>query len=136
VAELDRLRRHVYVGGPVRDYEVPLLGELLSAALDWAHLRVAYDSIESGVTERVVFPYGLYASQGYWYCACFDYKRGTNVPMRTDRFLSTERVEGFEPPGTSLQDWMNTGWVAGKRVRFRARVAEGEEELRADVPLR
>ena len=33
VAELDRLRRHVLVGGPVRDYEAPLLGELLWAAL-------------------------------------------------------------------------------------------------------
>src|SRR5215216_5792936 len=98
VAELDRLRRHVFVGVPVRDYEAPLLGELLSAALDRAHLKVTYDSIESGVTERVIFPYGLYASQGYWYCACFDRKREMNVPMRADRFLSVERAEGFEPP--------------------------------------
>jgi len=65
VAQLDRLRRHVLVGGPVREYEAPLLGELLSAALDRAHLKVTYDSIESGITERVIFPYGLYASQGY-----------------------------------------------------------------------
>lgn len=85
VTELDKLRKHVFVGGPVRDYEAPLLGELLSAALDGAHLKVAYDSIGSGVTERVIFPYGLYASQGYWYCACFDHKREANVPMRADR---------------------------------------------------
>src|SRR3712207_3378529 len=98
VAQLDRLRRHVLVAGPVRDYEAPLLGELLSAALDGAHLKVSYDSIGSGVTERVIFPYGLYASQGYWYCACFDRRREMNVPMRADRFLSAERVEGFEPP--------------------------------------
>src|SRR5215213_55945 len=80
VAQLDRLRRHVFVGGPVRDYEAPLLGELLSAALEAAHLKVTYDSIESGVTERVIFPYGLYASQGYWYCVCFDSRREMNVP--------------------------------------------------------
>jgi hypothetical protein len=43
----------------VRDYEAPLLGELLSAALEVAHLNVTYDSIESGVTERVIFPHGL-----------------------------------------------------------------------------
>jgi predicted DNA-binding transcriptional regulator YafY len=98
VAQLDKLRRHVVVGGPVRDYEAPLLGELLSAALEGAHLKVSYDSIESGVTERVIFPYGLYALQGYWYCACFDRRRGMNVLMRVDRFLSAERVEGFEPP--------------------------------------
>jgi predicted DNA-binding transcriptional regulator YafY len=126
VAELDRLRRHVVVGGPVRDYEAPLLGELLSAALDGAHLNVTYDSIESGVTERVIFPYGLYASQGYWYCACFDRRRGMNVPMRADRFLSVERVAGFEPPPKlSIQGWISTAReTVGERLRVRARVAE------------
>ena len=47
----------------MRDYEAPLLGELLQAALDEAHLKVRYDSIGSGVTERVIFPYGLYVSR-------------------------------------------------------------------------
>jgi predicted DNA-binding transcriptional regulator YafY len=126
VAELDRLRRHVFVGGPVRDYEAPLLGELLSAALDGAHLKVRYDSIESGVTERVIFPHGLYASQGYWYCACFDRRRGMNVPMRADRFLSAERVEGFEPPPElSIRGWLSEAREAvGERLRVRARVTE------------
>jgi predicted DNA-binding transcriptional regulator YafY len=126
VAELDRLRRHVFVAGPAHDYEAPLLGELLSAALDGTHLKVTYDSIESGITERVIFPYGLYASQGYWYCACFDHKRGTNVPMRADRFLSAEKVEGFEPPQElSVRDWMNTAREAfSERLWVRARVTE------------
>ena len=126
VAQLDRLRRHVLVSGPVRDYEAPLLGELLSAALDGAHLKVSYDSIGSGVTERVIFPYGLYASQGYWYCACFDRRREMNVPMRADRFLSAERVEGFEPPQElSVRDWMNTAREAfSERLRVQARVTE------------
>jgi predicted DNA-binding transcriptional regulator YafY len=126
VAQLDRLRRHVFVAGPVRDYEAPLLDELLSAALDGAHLKVTYDSIESGVTERVIFPYGLYASQGYWYCACFDRRREMNVPMRADRFLAAQRVEGFEPPHElSVQDWMNTAReVFSERLRVRARVTE------------
>ncbi len=126
VAELDKLRRHVFVGGPVRDYEAPLLGELLSAALDRAHLKVRYDSIESGVTERVIFAYGLYASQGYWYCVCFDRRREMNVPMRADRFLSAERVEGFEPPPElSIQGWLSEAREAvGERLRVRARVTE------------
>jgi predicted DNA-binding transcriptional regulator YafY len=114
------------VGGPVRDNEAPLLGELLQAALDEAHLKVRYDSIGSGVTERVIFPYGLYASQGYWYCACFDRRRQTNVPKRADRFLSAERVEGFESPrGISLQGWMNNARrMVGEWVWMRARVTE------------
>jgi predicted DNA-binding transcriptional regulator YafY len=125
VAQLDRLRRHVFVGGPVREYEAPLLGELLQAALDKAHLKVTYDSIESGITERVIFPHGLYASQGYWYCACFDRRRGANVPMRADRFLSAERVDGFEPPSElSIQGWMGAARGVGEMVRVRARVTE------------
>jgi len=125
VTQLDRLRRHVFVGGPVREYEAPLLGELLSAALDRVHLKVTYDSIESGVTERVIFPYGLYASQGYWYCVCYDRRRETNVPMRADRFLAAERVEGFEsPPELSIQGWMGAARGADERVQVRARVTE------------
>ena len=82
---------------PVREYEAPLLGELLKAALDGDHLKVVYDSIRSGVSERIVYPFGLYASQGFWYCACFD-KRRAKVSLRADRLLSAERVKGFERP--------------------------------------
>jgi predicted DNA-binding transcriptional regulator YafY len=126
VAELDRLRRHVAVVEPVRDYEAPLLGELLRASLDEAHLKVAYDSIRSGVSERVVFPFGLYASQGFWYCACFDHKREANVSLRADRFLSAERVEGLErPPHIALESWIyaleNRG---GERLKLRAYVTK------------
>ena len=126
VAELDKLRRHVFVGGPVRDYNAPLLGELLSAALDGAHLKVRYDSIESGVTERVIFPHGLYAAQGYWYCICFDRRREMNVAMRADRFLSTERIEGYEaPPELSIQGWLSEArGPVDEWLRVRARVTE------------
>ena len=125
VAQLDRLRRHVFVGGPVREYEAPLLGELLSAALDRSHLEVTYDSIESGVTERVIFPHGLYASQGYWYCICFDQNREMNVPMRADRFLSAQRVEGFDtPPELSIQGWVGAARAVGERLRVKATVTE------------
>ena len=127
VDELDRLRRHVAVVEPVHEYQAPSLGELLSAALDRAHLKVVYDSIRSGASERVIFPFGLYASAGYWYCACFDHKRGTNVAMRADRFLATERVEveGFERPAhVPLERWPHGMTdVDEERVKVRARVS-------------
>src|SRR5918995_6694973 len=81
LSELDRLRRHVAVVEPVREYEAPLVGDLLQAALDGVHLEVTYDSIRSGVSERVIFPFGLYASQGFWYCFCLDYRREQNVSL-------------------------------------------------------
>jgi predicted DNA-binding transcriptional regulator YafY len=107
VSELDRLRRHVSVVEPVREYEAPLLGELLSAALDGAHLEVTYDSIRSGVSERVIFPFGLYASQGFWYCFCLDYRREQNVSLRADRVRKVESVEGFTRPAhVPSSDWV------------------------------
>lgn len=126
VSELDRLRQHVAVVEPVREYEAPLLGELLSAALDGAHLRVVYDSIRSGASVRVIFPYGLYASAGFWYCACFDRKRDANVSMRADRVLAAERVEGYERPAhMPLDRWPHcAGEADDQRTRVRARATE------------
>jgi predicted DNA-binding transcriptional regulator YafY len=126
VGELDRLRRHVAVVEPVREYEAPLLGELLKAALDGEHLKIVYDSVRSGVSERVVYPFGLYASQGFWYCACFDHKRSANVSLRADRFLSAERVKGFERPShVPLVDWTRVVRSrGGERLRLRVRVSE------------
>lgn len=124
VSELDRLRRHVAVVEPVREYEAPLIGDLLQAALDGAHLKVIYDSIRSEASERVIFPFGLYASAGFWYCPCFDHKRGANVTMRADRFLSTERVEGYEQPAhVPLERWPHgTGDEGEERIRLWAYV--------------
>ena len=86
VGELDALRRHVAIIEPTREHEAPLLGELLGAALDGTQLRVVYDSIKSGISGRVIYPFGVYASQRFWYCFCRDYKREENVSFRADRF--------------------------------------------------
>lgn len=125
VGELDRLRRHVAVVEPVRHYEAPLLGELLKAALNEAHLKVVYDS-KSGISERIIYPFGVYASQGFWYCACYDYKREMKVSLRADRFISIERIEGFDPlPYIPLGEWIGVVESGGgERLRMRAYVTE------------
>jgi predicted DNA-binding transcriptional regulator YafY len=127
VSELDRLRRHVAVVEPVREYEAPLLGELLSAALDGVQLEVTYDSIRSGVSERVIFPFGLYASQGFWYFFCFDYRRDQNVSLRADRFRKVESVEGFTRPAhVPFSDWVRRPVEdgGGKMLEVQAYVSE------------
>lgn len=126
VRELDALREHVAVIELVREYEAPLLGDLLQAAVDGAHLKVTYDSIRSGVSERVIFPFGVYASQGFWYCACHDYKREMNVALRADRFLSVERSDGPpRPPHISLGNWTReVRNDLGERLRLRVSVSE------------
>jgi predicted DNA-binding transcriptional regulator YafY len=126
VADLDRLRRHVAVVEPVREYEAPLLEELLQASLDEAHLKVAYDSNKARVSERVIFPFGVYASQGFWYCACFDHKREAYVSLRADRFLSAERVRGLgHPHYIALESWIHAVKSGGgQRLKLRAYVTE------------
>ncbi len=108
VQEIDRIRRHVVVTGNERIYAAPLLPDLLRAALDGAHLRVTYDS-RSGVAVRTIYPFGLYAANGFWYCACYDYRRAANVSLRADRFRAAERVEGMSPPhALALREWLET----------------------------
>jgi predicted DNA-binding transcriptional regulator YafY len=129
VRELDALREHVAVVEPVRDYDAPLLGDLLSAAVDGVHLTVTYDSVRSGVSERMIFPFGVYASQGFWYCACRDYKREMNVSLRADRFLSVYREEGQDtpprPPRIPLGNWTRElRGDPGERLGLRVSVSE------------
>jgi len=97
VREMDRIHEHVAVVEEVRSYTAPWLAEVLQAALDGVHLRVVYESI-SRVSERLLYPYGLYAWQGFWYCACYDGTRQASLGLRVDRIHSVERVEGPAPP--------------------------------------
>lgn len=125
VRELDGLRRHVAVLDPVRDYEAPLLEELFQAAVEGSHLKVVYDSV-SGISERVIYPFGVFAYRGFWSCACHDYKRGKKVTLRADRFCSIEPVEGFEqPPHVPLEDWVKEDRGRdGEMLKLRAYVSE------------
>ena len=106
--ELERLHRHVaIITRPLGD-PAPLLGELLQAALDAAHLGIVYHS-RSGISERVIFPFGLYAADGCWYCACHDERRDAHLSLRADRVLSLTRVAGRDrPPHIPLDRWLGT----------------------------
>ena len=122
IAELDRLREFVAVlpAETARRYDAPLLPQLLAAARDGAHLRVAYES-RSGHSERVIYPFGLYASAGFWYCACFDYRRGALLALRADRLAAAERVTGYEVPTVpTVREWLRTRWSGStERVQLR-----------------
>ncbi len=98
VRDLERLSEHVaIIARPVGD-PAPLLGDLLQAALDRAHLRIVYDS-KAGKSERTIFPFGVYARGGCWYCACHDDLRGVKLSLRADRVRAVSRVQdGREPP--------------------------------------
>ncbi|MDQ3696049.1 MAG: WYL domain-containing protein [Chloroflexota bacterium] len=125
VGELDQLRRHVAVLDPARDYEAPLLGELFRAAVAELHLSIVYDSA-SGISERVIYPYGVFAYMGFWYCSCHDYKRGMALALRADRFRSLAPAAGYErPPRVPIDHFVNPGDIGdGELVNLRASVSE------------
>jgi predicted DNA-binding transcriptional regulator YafY len=73
--------------------------DLLQAARDEVHLHISYD-LRRGSSERLIFPYGLVAGLGFWYCACYGYRRGIHAWLWADRIRSLERVDALEPPET------------------------------------
>jgi predicted DNA-binding transcriptional regulator YafY len=97
VRRLDDVHSHVAIVGPHRSFAAPELAALLAASIDGVHLRLKYSS-RSRVSERLVFPLGLYAATGFWYLACFDYPRKALLSLRADRVEAAERVEGLERP--------------------------------------
>jgi predicted DNA-binding transcriptional regulator YafY len=131
VRDLDRLRERVAVVGVARTYDAPFLADLLQAARDEVHLRIGYDS-RHGPSERLIFPYGLVAGLGFWYCACYDYRRGIHAWLRADRIRSLERVDALEPPAAmTLPEWLRRPREADSdALRLRAAVtARGMKEL-------
>jgi predicted DNA-binding transcriptional regulator YafY len=111
--------------------DAPFLSDLLQAALDGQHLRLGYES-RRGPSERLVYPYGLVAGLGFWYCACYDHRRGIHAWLRADRVRSLQRVEGMEQPAAmTLQEWLRRP-AAGdqKTLHLRASItARGMSEL-------
>jgi predicted DNA-binding transcriptional regulator YafY len=106
VQRLDQLWERLVIMGAQRSYQTPLLAPLLQAALDEAYVQIIYES-RTQVAERVIYPYGLYAHNGLWYCACFDQKRQQHISLRADRIRSMERCTGLETPQKmSLRDWL------------------------------
>lgn len=106
VQELDRMRQHIAVIEPRPSYQAPLLAELFQAARDHVHLHVSYDS-KQGMSERMIYPFGIYAAHGFWYCACYDYRRQQHLSLRADRFVALSRIANRDPlPPIPVADWL------------------------------
>lgn len=111
VRELDRVRHHVAVVAPQRAYTAPLLSRLLEASLDGVYLRALYDS-RSGRSRRVIFPHGIFAEHGFWYCAAYEPESERILMLRADRFIEVEPIEGRKgPPPFDLRAWLDARYT-------------------------
>lgn len=88
-----------------RRYKVPCIRAVLQAAQERLHLEIDYES-GSGRSRRVILPYGLIASNGFWYCPSYCYTRRERVWFRADRILGAwERPDyAGDAPWVDLQD--------------------------------
>jgi predicted DNA-binding transcriptional regulator YafY len=97
--ELERLRDHVaLIARPVGD-PAPLLGDLLRAALDAAHLRIVYDS-KSGRSERIIFPFGIY-SPGRMLVLRLPRRKARGQPVVAGRSRHRAHARGGGPRATA-----------------------------------
>ena len=63
---------------------------------------------------RTIFPYGLVASGGFWYCACWDYRREQLLSLRADRVRSLVRVPQLAPrESIALDRWFDLVFTMG-----------------------
>lgn len=126
LGKLDAAFACVAVLEPRHNYRAPFLTDLLGASIDRAHLQIEYES-RSRVSQRLIYPLGVYASQGFWYVACFDYPRGAVLSLRADRVHGLDRVPGGDrPTSTTLRQYlksMNRG--AAQMVPLRLMLTRG-----------
>jgi predicted DNA-binding transcriptional regulator YafY len=105
LGEVEELRQRIAVESSKRAYEAPFLHEMLQASRDQVHVEIEYRSY-SGTSRRIVLPYGVQASNGFWYCPSYCYTRKDRVMLRADRITALDRRPDFagDAPRRGLQE--------------------------------
>lgn len=134
---IDQMRDRVDFIAPTRIESSPFLSILLDGAIHQKIIRIEYDSRE-GVSGRDIQPVGIYASNGFWYCPAYCYRREDMRLFRVDRIRSAEYsasgVEARELKQIHLANWQShireePEWVTIKVELSREGVRRCQAEL-------
>ena len=105
---IDSMRQRILFKNPKRPVGSPHLKLLLAASIARRPLRIVYDSKE-GPQRRTIYPVGLYAENGFWYCPAYCRLRGGYRLFRADRMLEAEPVDespdDAPDPDVHLGNW-------------------------------
>ncbi|MEI5991555.1 hypothetical protein A5881_003092 [Enterococcus termitis] len=94
--KLMELSNHFKLSIPKQAVSAPYLNELITAALDHKRLHVCYQSVKQ-VSQKVLDPIGIYASNGFWYLFALDQKKHEPRHFRIDRIKQLSVTdESFE----------------------------------------
>lgn len=67
-------------------------------------IKIQYQS-QGKLTDRIIYPIGVYTNDNIWYVPAFDYGKQTIRLFRADRIIEVEDAEGnFEPITETLND--------------------------------
>lgn len=105
--EVDEFKKRISLDIPQRTTKNIFLKELLLAAISKTIINIEYES-KSGCTRRNIYPFGIYMSNGLWYCGCYCYKRQEHVTLRVDRIVSLKESSEHhleKPKDQSFAEW-------------------------------
>ncbi len=118
---IDEMKNRVDFHAHNRQQEVEGLGILLEAAVRQRVVTIRYEN-KQGDSERSIQPVGIYASNGFWYCAAYCYLRRGFRLFRCDRMRSAAFDKtGIKPLDLRLIHLGNWEDV-GREERIEARI--------------
>ena len=86
---IDQMKNRVDIFTPTRQQKALFLPILLSGAVQQRVITIQYES-KGGYSQRNIQPVGIYASNGFWYCPAYCFKREDFRLFRCDRIQSAE----------------------------------------------
>lgn len=118
---IDQMKNRVDFLTHTRQQKVESLGVLLDAAVDQRVVTVLYESRE-GYAARSIQPVGIYASNGFWYCAAYCFLREDFRLFRCDRMQSvacdTTGIEPRDHRHIHLGNWREYGVEKSAYIRM------------------
>ena len=94
--KIDQMKNRVDFLSPHQQQEIPLLKQLLEAAVQQDVIRIDYEA-NGTISSRSIQPIGIYASEGKWYCPSYCFLRKDYRVFRCDRIKSAALDETTQP---------------------------------------
>lgn len=122
IQKMEILKEKIGIDLPKRSFKNPYLKDILQASLRNEFLQIEYES-RSGYSIRTIFPFGIYLSNGLWYCIAFCYKRESTVPFRIDRIASMKNIQNISKPtpkSITVTEWLKNTVTPTTELTLRA----------------
>lgn len=106
--QIENLKTKLVFGHQKREIEAPLLKTLVQKTTEKAVIKIQYQT-ENQITNRVIYPIGVYSKGGIWYMPAHDYEKQSVRLFRVDRVIAVEDAEGdFEIITEKMMDVLHS----------------------------